>query len=209
MLYPFLDIGRPVQNLGMREIELGAHELIGRGLEIVGTNHVVGQDKAGEKGQGQNSINDTLYIFFPDGIDKTLFGEVHKLYPQRGSETDEHAVDKKQIERSPEIVHITVCQTESGGTERGHQCRSDGHTGYYVPLLFGRDGDNSRQSTEKCNQYVVYGRAGTGEQLRPRFIQRGDQKVKRGGNDTENRGDGQIAERTLDQLEIVYAHRYP
>ena len=190
MFHPFLDVGRPVQNLSMRKVELRADKLVGGSLEIVGPDHVVGQDKAGEKGQSQNGIDNTLYIFFPDGIYKTLFGEMHELYPQRGSETDEHAVDKKQVECSPEIVHIAVCQTESRGTERRHQCRSNGHAGYHVPLLFGRDGDKSRQSTEKCNQYVVYGGTGTGEQLRPRFVQRRDQEIKRRGNDAENSGNG-------------------
>ena len=142
-------------------------------------------------------------------IHKFLTLEVHHPHTDEGSQTDKYGVDKVEVECTQKVNQIARCQTITCRTKGRHQRRSNGNSRNHISLLFGRQGDNSRQTTEKCDEYVINRRRSTRQQLRLCFGNRSEKKEDGCRRHTESSRDEEALQRTFHQFEIIQTDRKP
>ena len=102
---------------------------------------------------------------FPLFIQENFLRIFQQTNDNKRSQTDKNRIDKIQIKSTEKVIQIATRQPESSRTKRRHQRRSNGNSRNHISLFFGRQGDNSRQTTEKCDEYVINCRRCAGQQL--------------------------------------------
>ena len=104
---------------------------------------------------------------------------------------------------------MSRCQAVTGGTERRHQRRSDGHTWNNIALAVGAKGNEAGRTATGGYKHVVDGGGRARQQLRAGLTKGGEQEVDRGSEHTDKGGHTEIAGCTLEQVEIANAYGQP
>ena len=131
---------------------------------------------------------------------------MHQTNTGIGGKTDEHRVDKEEIERTEEIKDMTSGKSVASSTQRRHEGCGNGHTRDDISLALGAESKNAGCSTKGGNEYVVDSGRRARKQFRLCLTQRGDEEIHHRREDTDKRGHTEILHCTTHKVEIVDTH---
>ena len=144
-----------IQNLGIIKVELFGDKTIGRRLEKGTPDNSHRKINSRTHSQNHDEYDILAYLLFTVLVYKLFPLEVHQPYTDKRGKTDKYGIDEIEVECSQKIDQIAGSQPITCRTERRHQCSSNGNTRNYISFLFGRKGNHSGKSTEKCDENVI------------------------------------------------------
>ena len=192
----------------MRKVEDLRHVFVGHGLEQRDADHVEPDDDTRDEGHQRDDHHQPLDRALADLVDEDLLLVLQKTHHGIGRQRDEHRIDEKEVEGADEKAELPRGQSEARRTEGRDEGRGDGHAGNYGRrAVLPRLRHDARQAAEQGDQHVVGRRHGARQQLAAVRRERRDEEIDRRGDDGDDEHQRQVAQRLLEQFEIVDAQR--
>lgn len=174
-------------------------------FHLIGTlaQHGIGHPYARQQDYHGQTVDPAPHPARTVGVDSGVRLIVHQLDADKRCQSYIDRVYDKQIEGAEKIMGLSCGETIAHGAERRHEGRGDGHTRQHIPLAFRPNGKYSGSSAEKAYQNVVDCRRRARQQFAVPLAYGRDKEIYSRGQDADQSGYSQIAQRPLDKFEIT------
>ena len=194
----------------LREVEDLGDVFVDRGLEDRNPHHAEADHDTRNEGRQRDNHHQALDVPLAGLVDEDLLLVLQEPHHEVGRKGDEDRVDEEEVEGPEEEAHLSRGQAETRRAEGRNQRRGDGYArddGRGAVLA--RLRHDARQTAEQRDQHVVGRRNGARQQLAAVRRQRRKEKVDRRGDDRDDEHQHEVAQRLLQQVEVVDAQREP
>ena len=152
-------------------------------------HHAVGKIDARYKGQDRYGHDDLIRSSCRFFIRQLHFGKFNEPSVEVSRQCDENRIDQIEVECTQHELRLSGCNAITDGTQRRHQCGGDRNPCKDIAFVAECHGYGTRHPSEQGDEYIIEIGRSARQQFSMRIIQRSNQKVDRGCEQTRPGGE--------------------